>query len=127
MSPRLLPRIALHLLLAVSLVIPGVVSQAQTIAYELQAAAATATMADAIASDQMPCDDMDMLAPADGAEPDDCCTPQSCDLSACLGTACLPQLPRIAAAPPLGAAPPSWLQSIHPIGVSDTPLRPPIA
>jgi hypothetical protein len=59
--------------------------------------------------------------------PCDCCTPASCDLSACLGTACLPTLPRIVAAVPPGVLHVRWSAPAPPSRVLDRPLRPPIA
>jgi hypothetical protein len=125
MSPRQLTRIALHLLLAVSLVIPGIVAPAQAIADGVQAAAAASLMHPTI-MEEMPCGDMGMPASTEDSAPSDCCTPHTCDLSACLGTACLPELPHLAANVPPAATPLPWQQSSLPPGVIDTPLRPPI-
>lgn len=85
--------------------------------------AAAAQMAAAMAD--MPCGD-EMAASPD-AKPCDCCTQTSCDLSACLGVACLQVAPGIVpTAPPptthMVANAPVW-----PSRLLDTPLRPPIA
>lgn len=128
MSPRRLARFALHLLLMVSLVIPGIVAPAQAIADEFQAAAKAALVADAMAAQQTPCDGMDMPLYAEDSAPCDCCAaPHACDLSACLGIACLPELPHLAADVPPAATPLPWQQPSLPPGMIDTPLRPPIA
>jgi hypothetical protein len=158
-------RVALHLLLALCLVIPGIAAPAQAVADELHAVAAS-RMADATrdsmdhamsdakampasmdmsmpmaAADMsmqgMPCGEMHMSdatpkspSESSSASPSkarDCCAPHSCDLSACLGTGCLPELPRIAANVPPTATLIPWRQPRLPAGVIDTPLRPPIA
>ena len=125
MTPRPFAHIALQLLLAVFLVIPGIAAPAQAIADEFEAAAA-ASMAVAMAGQQMPCDEKGTPTSADDAAPCDCCTAHACDLSACLGTACLPDLPRLAANVPPATKPGPWRQQPLPLGVIDTPLRPPI-
>lgn|SRR5687767_14904505 len=124
MTARQLTRIALHLLLAAFLVIPGIAAPAQGVASELQAAA-SAAMADGMADADMPCDQMGR----DSAEqaPCDCCTPHACDFSACLGTGCLPELPRLVAAIPPVVAPVYGRQPPAPAVVIETPFRPPIA
>lgn len=118
-----LTRIALHLLLAAFLVVPGIAASAQAVAGAVQAAAsaATADMAEA----GRPCD---LMGHSSAEQPPcDCCVPQACDFSACLGTGCLPELPRLVAAiPPVAVAAP-WRQSPVPTGVTETPFRPPIA
>ena len=87
---------------------------------EHTAAQLAAAMAD------MPCDEDDPQA-AGHEMPCDCCTPASCDLSACLGTACLPELPRFVAAIPPAAIPLPWATPAPATRLVDTPLRPPIA
>ena len=133
-------RIALHLLLALCLVVPGIAAPAQAVADELHAAAA-ARMSDAMSDSMdmaamdvsmqgMPCGEMHMADAPSKATSDksgDCCAPHSCDLSACLGTGCLPELPRLAASVPPAATLVPWRQPRLPAGVVDTPLRPPIA
>lgn len=124
MLPRSLLRLALHWLVIISMVATTMVLPAQTATDALQAAEAS-RMAAAMAD--MPCgDDMDASA-MKHEMPCDCCTPASCDLSACLGTACLPTLPRIAAAIPPGLVHAQWNAPAPPSAVLDTPLRPPIA
>lgn len=120
-------RIALHFLLAVSLVIPGIVAPAQAVADGIETIA-TASTAHAAGMQETPCDDMEtMPASTDKDAPCDCCAPHACDFSACLGTACLPGLARVAAIVPPVATPLPWQQPNLPLGVIDTPLRPPIA
>ena len=124
MSPRPLLRIVVRLLMVVSLVGSGIVAPAQEIEESLQQAA---EMADAAAAADMPCGGMDMPSSAVDTAPCDCCPAQGCDLSACLGTACLPDLPRIAASASPAAMSVPWQQPVVPAGFNDTPLRPPIA
>jgi len=115
----------MHLLLAVALVIPGIAAPVQAVADGLEAIAAAAKAeVPVMAMGDMPCDDVDM--PADESKPCDCCTPQACDFSACLGTAFLPELSRVAAViPPAGVLLP-WQAPAYAPGVIETPLRPPI-
>ena len=150
-------RVALHLLLALCLVIPGIAAPAQAVADELHAASAArmagamgasskhASMDDAMAAgamtpaamdmpmsmsmQDMPCGEMHLpdATPKSRSGSGDCCTPHTCDLSACLGTGCLPELPRLAGSVPPAATPIPWRQPRLPAGVVDTPLRPPIA
>ena len=125
MRRRSLSRIAMHLLLVVALVIPGIAAPVQAVADGLEAIAA-ASKADApvMTMGDMPCDDAGMLPPK--SKPCDCCTPQACDFSACLGTAFLPELSRVAAViPPAGVLLP-WQAPAYAPGVIETPLRPPI-
>jgi hypothetical protein len=135
-------RVALHLLLALCLVIPGIAAPAQAVSDELHAAAA-AQMADEMSDSMdmgmaamdmsaqgMPCGDMHMADAPSKQAPEksgDCCAPHTCDLSACLGTGCLPELPRLAPSVPPAATPIPWRQPRLPAGVIETPLRPPIA
>ena len=138
-------RVALHLLLALCLVVPGIAAPAQGVADALQAVAAAqadamdgSTTADPMpasvdtpdmAAHDMPCGDMHMADASSqpASTSGDCCSPHACDLSACLGTGCLPELPRLAASVPPAATPIPWRQPRLPAGVIDTPLRPPIA
>lgn len=126
MRRRPLTRIAMHLFLVVALVIPGIAAPVQSVAEGLQAIAA-ASKADApvMAMGDMPCDDADM--PAAKSKPCDCCTPQACDFSACLGTACLPELPRVTAMVPPAEVLLPWQGPAYVPGVIENPLRPPIA
>ena len=121
-----LARLALHCLLTVTMIAATLVVPAQAATDTLQAAAA-AKMAAAMAD--MPCADDMALPHAHGADrmPCDCCNPVSCDLSACLGTACLPALPRIVATVPTITPMISWQAPAAPSRAVDTPLRPPIA
>ncbi|MFC3549577.1 hypothetical protein ACFOLC_00950 [Lysobacter cavernae] len=117
MPLRQLTRIALHLLLAVSLASPVAAAPARGIKDSLQAA--TATMTDA------PCDEMSK-ASADSGSPCDCCVPQQCDFSACLGVTCLPELARVVAHVPAARAFAAWRHAFVLSRLIDTPLRPPI-
>lgn len=112
-------RIALHLLLAVFLVVPGIIAPAQAVADLFHAPVAEASAMGT------PCEDMAM--PASDASPCDCCEPGACDLAACLGTGCLPELHGMVANVPPAAMQLPWWQPHLPSGVADTPLRPPIA
>lgn len=123
MSLRRLTRLALHWLVVVSMITTTLVVPVQSASDTLQDATA-AQMATAMA--EMPCDDMDTAATAH-AMPCDCCTPASCDLSACLGIACLPELPRLVAGVPAATIQVSWNAPAPPSRLIDTPLRPPIA
>jgi hypothetical protein len=123
MPLHLLARFAFHWLVIISMVTTTLMAPGQAANAALHEAAA-AQMAAAMAD--MPCGDMDAPA-AVHKMPCDCCTPAACDLSACLGTACLPELPRIAAAVPLHVIHAQWNAPVQPSRVIDTPLRPPIA
>jgi hypothetical protein len=123
MSMRHLARLALHWLLVISMITTTLVVPAQAATDTLQSAAA-ARMAAAMAD--MPCDDMGATKIAHKM-PCDCCTPASCDLSACMGTACLPELPRLAMGIPATTIQVPWDAPAPPSRLIDTPLRPPIA
>ena len=116
-------RLALHWLVVISMITTTLVAPAQAATDALQEAAAS-QMAAAMAD--MPCADMEMPAATDDM-PCDCCTPASCDLSACLGIACLPELPRQVAGIPQATIPTLWNAPALPTRLIDTPLRPPIA
>jgi hypothetical protein len=126
-----LARFALHCLLMISMVTATLAVPAQAASDTIEAAAA-AKMAAAMAD--MPCaEDMAMsqgvlhTMPTSHDMPCDCCNPVSCDLSACLGTACLPELPRVVATVPHATSMIPWQAPASPSHVIDTPLRPPIA
>ena len=123
MSWRHLTRLALHWLVVISMITTTLVVPAQAATDTLQSAAA-AQMAAAMAD--MPCEDKDATAAAHEM-PCDCCTPASCDLSACLGIACLPEVPRLVAGIPAGTIHVQWNAPAPPSRLVDTPLRPPIA
>jgi hypothetical protein len=122
MALRKLPRLVLHWLVVISMITTTLVVPAQAATDALQAAAATQTSA---AMADMPCGDKDAPAAAHDM-PCDCCTPASCDLSACLGTACLPELPRLVASIPVRSIPVPWNAPVPFSRLIDTPLRPPI-
>jgi hypothetical protein len=121
-----LARFALHCLLMISMITATLAVPAQAASDTIEAAAA-AKMAAAMAD--MPCaDDMAMShGKASHEAPCDCCNPVSCDLSACLGTACLPELPRVVTTVPHATLMVPWQAPASPSHVIDTPLRPPIA
>lgn len=125
MSLRRLIRLALHWLVIVSMIATTLVAPVQAATDTLQSAAVAqmaATMAD------MPCDDDDMdTAATEHGTPCDCCSPASCDLSACLGTACLPELLRLVADIPAVTVRMPWNAPAPPFRPIDTPLRPPNA
>lgn len=62
-----------------------------------------------------------------GKMPCDCCTPHGCDLAACLGTSCLPELPAVTADLVRAGEPVQWNAPPVPAMTVDTPLRPPRA
>ena len=119
---RSLLRLSLHWLVIVTMIATTEVVPAQA-TQALQAAEAS-RMAAAMAD--MPCGE-EMDTSAQHEMPCDCCTPASCDLSACLGTVCLPTVPRIVAAIPLDVVHARWDAPAPPSRAAETPLRPPIA
>lgn len=122
MSIRSLSRMALHWLVIVALITTALVVPAQAAEEALREAATAQVVA---AMSDMPCGDEMEMAPHH--MPCDCCTPASCDLFACLGTACLLELPRVAAAVPLHMVHEPWDAPAWPTRLIDAPLRPPIA
>ena len=120
---RSFSRLAMHCVLIITMIATSLVAPAQA-ANEALNEAATTHMAAAMPD--VPCgDEMEMAASHE--MPCDCCTPASCDLSACLGTACLLELPRVTAAIPLHTIHATWNAPARPTRLIDTPLRPPIA
>lgn len=118
MSPRRFLRVALHLLLAVGLVLPGIAAPAQAVGHAL------ATMSGhADAMSQSPCSGMTM--PDTPHMPSG--TQHGCDLAACLGAGCLPVMPHVAAFIPDADSLVTWKQPVPPSRLPDTLLRPPIA
>ena len=112
-------RLAIHLLLVMSLILPGISAPAGALADELHALTASAAMAD------MPCDEGQRGS--DHKAPCDCCPQSKCDLSACLGTGCLFELPRLAAFVPPTAMPLPWDLPAPDSQAVGTLFRPPIA
>lgn len=80
--------------------------------------------APAMAMDGMPCHDM---APPSKPDPCEGCQPATCDMAACLASACLPPMIRLAAMPMPGAVVIPWRSVDVPTERVDTLLRPPIA
>jgi hypothetical protein len=114
-------RVALHLLLIVSLVLPGIAMPARAATQAWQAVAASTAMAGH--------DGMDMAQPTTPHKhcQEGCCPQQTCDLSACIATGCLP---RFASLPTVKMVVPftfSWRSIRPPTRLFETPLRPPIA
>lgn len=122
MPTRSLFRMALHWLVIIALITTALVVPAQAAEEALREAATAQTAA---AMSELPCGDEMQMAAHD--MPCDCCTPTSCDLFACLGTACLLELPRVTAAVPLHLLHAPWNAPARPTRLIDTPLRPPIA
>lgn len=121
--PRSFLRLFLHWTVIITMVATSLLAPVQAVDDAMREAAA-AQMASAMA--EMPCGD-DMETDSTQEMPCDCCTPASCDLSACLGTACLMELHRVAAAVPLHMVHEPWNAPARPARLIDTPLRPPIA
>ena len=113
-------RVVLHLLLIVSLVLPGIAMPARAATQAWQAASVAAATGH---------DGMDMAQPAphkqhcQGA----CCPKQACDVGACIATGCLP---RFASLPTMKLVVPftfSWRSITPSTRLVETLLRPPIA
>ncbi|MDI9239122.1 hypothetical protein QLQ15_09390 [Lysobacter sp. LF1] len=111
----------MHLLLVALIAIPAVAAPARSVTQAMQAAAAAA---DTSGHADGPCDQM---RPSPGSQqPCDCCASRTCDISACLGTGCLPGLPQLIASVPNVTAAQAWRQPPVPTGAIETPFRPPI-
>jgi hypothetical protein len=113
------PRLAVHQLLIVSMLLAGAVAPVAA------AQEALASIASGQPSTDMPCDHMGAMPPAPATDP---CAQAHCSLAVCLGAAaCLPQVLRITASVPapirLDARDVPFVAS----GTIETPLRPPIA
>jgi len=113
-------RAVLHLLLIVSLVLPGIAMPARAVTQAWQAASVAVATAH---------DGMDMAQPAPHKQhcQQGCCPKQTCDLSACIATGCLP---RFASLPTMELVVPftfSWRSITPPTRLVETLLRPPIA
>ena len=115
-------RVVLHLLLIVSLVLPGIAMPARAATQAWQAASvAAATGRDGMG--------MGMAQPAPHKQhcQEGCCPKQACDLGACIATGCLP---RFASLPTIELVVPftfSWRSITPPTRLVETLLRPPIA
>jgi hypothetical protein len=122
MRLRRLLRAALHLLLIAGLVLPGIAAPAQGATQALATAASGGK-----AMTHAPCDGMQdpMQDAAHGRLPAG--AQHGCDLSACLGSGCLPSLPHVAAFIPEAGSLVAWDQPMSPSRHLETPLRPPIA
>jgi len=112
--------VVLHLLLIVSLVLPGIAMPARAATQAWQAASV------AMATGH---DGMDMAQPASHEQhcQEGCCPKQACDLGACIATGCLP---RFASLPTVELVVPftfSWRSITPPTRLVETLLRPPIA
>ena len=130
MSLRRLARIALHLSLVLALLLPGLVAPARAVTATFDDAPAAMTMEHphGQSSHGQPCDMADEpSAPAGDEDAGGCCSTAHCDLAVCLGVACLPALPHLAARIPLAESPAPWREHFHRAPATDTPLRPPIA
>ena len=120
MGPRRFFSIALHLLLAVGLVLPGIAAPAQAAS---QLLASASGMPDAMSHSS--CDAMAMQggAPAKGLP----ASHHECNLAGCLGAGCLPRVAHVAAFVPATDNPVAFDQPVPPSQLPDTLLRPPIA
>lgn len=119
MSRHPLARLAIHLLLIVSLALPGIAAPAQAVADALSDLRTSETA--------MPCDGMQAPSEHQPAAPCDCCEHGKCDISACLGTGCLFALPRVVALIPTVAASLPWQHPAPDSRTIEPPQRPPIA
>lgn len=126
MSLRPLARIALHLIVVFAMILGGAVAPAVAATAALESIPASVEAA----PDAMPCDSMSTMQMGDKApahQPQGPCVTHHCDLSACLGVACLVELPVVSRSlPPVDL----WIANGNltiPAGVVDTPLRPPNA
>ena len=119
MTLRKLTRVALHLVLILSMGFAGVVAPVAA------AQEAMSSVPGAAAPMDMPCDDMGAMQQAPVGDP----VPKAhCSLAACLGAAaCLPAMPRVAAHVPASGQFDAADVRFVPSGVIDNPLRPPIA
>jgi hypothetical protein len=111
-------RTVLHLLLAVSLVLPGIAANAQA---TKQMLALASGVPDVMHST---CDGMSMPDQSPSKLPPG--ASHGCNLAACLGAGCLPTLPRVAAFVPVSQSPISLDEPMPSSQLPDTPLRPPI-
>lgn len=131
MSRHRLTRFALNGLAILFLVAAVCTAPAQAVAQALHeaidsrapASLATDSHAAMAMTAGMPCGDMPSNA---GDAHSYGCAHNGCDLSVCLGTACLPELPRLIAAVPATVLRPQWQAAMPPSRQIDTPLRPPI-
>lgn len=112
---------ALHALLILALLL-------ESGARPAQAGAWATTQAQA---DRMPCEEAMPMPPApdNGDAPCErgCCPQPACDLSACMATAFLPRMERLAASPAPAPTRFPWDARAMPSPRIDTLLRPPIA
>jgi hypothetical protein len=121
---RKLIRVAAHLMLAISLVLPGVAAPARAAANAFaQPTAATTTMARG--GRPTACGDMG-VRPDRHRAPVDPCSTHNCDLSACIGTACLPEIAGVIAVAAPTPAPALRRHPLRLLRIVDLPLRPPI-
>jgi hypothetical protein len=120
MTLRRFSGIALHLLLAVGLVLPGIAAPAQAARRALTLASAEP----GVISSHSACDGMSMPGEASTTMPPD--ARHGCDLAACLGAGCLPAVPHVTAFVPEAESPITSDQPVPPSRMPDTPLRPPI-
>jgi hypothetical protein len=112
---------ALHALLILALLL-------ESGAWPAQAGALATTQAQ---TDRMPCEEEMQMppAPAEGNAPCErgCCPQPACDLSACIATASLPRMERLAASSASAPTRFPWDTRAMPPPRIDALLRPPIA
>lgn len=111
--------LALHWLLIAALLVSAALVPAQ-----IARAAMHGDSHPPVATEGMPCHEQ-----APPAQPDPCdgCSPATCDLAACLGTACLPAMARVMPLHTAVASAIPWHSSDVAIDLRERPLRPPIA
>lgn len=118
MPLRKLIRVALHLVLVLSMGLAGVVAPVSAAKEAMASIPGAAPM-------DMPCAGMGAMQQTPSHGP---ASKAHCSLAVCLGaSACLPDMPRVTAHVPIAGRPDSADMPFVPSGVIDTPLRPPIA
>ena len=93
-----------------------------TVLVPLQMASGGMEPATAAADVDMPCHE-----PAPAKDPGSNCTPATCDLAACLGSACLPAMARLVPHIETGPIVIAWRSVATTPAPREPPLRPPIA
>ncbi|UHQ19866.1 hypothetical protein LVB87_01485 [Lysobacter sp. KIS68-7] len=118
MSLRKLTRVALHLVLVLSMGLAGVMAPVSAAKEAMASIPGAAPM-------DMPCAEMGAMQQAPSHDP---AAKAHCSLAVCLGAAaCLPEMPRMTAHVPSAGRLDIADVPFVPSGVLDTPLRPPIA
>jgi hypothetical protein len=118
--PRPAARVVLYLLLAASLVLPGIAMPARAATQAWQAVVASTAVAGHPGMATTP------QTPHRHCQ-QGCCPQQACDVGACIATACLPRLASLATVKLVVPFTFSWRSITPPTRLVETPLRPPIA